>query len=445
MGTRTDEDYGPVMRGRASPFARKPLEIGEAPAERKPPPRRARRIGKVLLALLVVIPLLVVLAGFGMLLYASSQIERQEVAGLAPSRPLTVLVTGTDSREGMTREQQRELNTGSEAVGADLTDTIFLLQASGGRTAMLAFPRDLFVTRCDGSQGRINAASRIGGPGCLVETITDLSGIPISHHLEVNFLGFRDIVDAVGGVEVCLDRPIQDGDAGIDLPAGCQRLEGPDALGYVRVRKIDNDLERIRRQQTFVRALASEILSRDVLTSPTRLFDTTTAVAGAVTADSRLGPFDIGRLAWALRGLADGLDNAHTVPATEAVIGGASVLQVSQPAADGLFDDFRDGDLLAAAEPSEEALMPEDVELVVLNGARVAGLAGQVAEQLRTQGFVIRDVGNADTVDATIVRYPPGQRAAAELLVSESGRPAELVEDAEVSTVTLVLGRDAAG
>jgi LCP family protein required for cell wall assembly len=126
----------------------------------------------------------------------------------------------------------------------------------GGRTALLAFPRDLLVTRCDGSTGRINVAEAIGGPSCLVQTVRELSGIDVQHYLRVTFGGFVDVVDAVGGVELCLEEPIDDRDAGIDLPAGCQVLEGPDALGYVRVRKIDDDLGRIQRQQRFLQALA---------------------------------------------------------------------------------------------------------------------------------------------------------------------------------------------
>ena len=440
--TETDEEFGPVMRGRTSPLAKKPLQQStEAPAG---PSRRGeggRRAAKWVLRVLIAVPLVLVLAGVALLLYASAQIDRQQVNGLQASSPQNILITGTDSREGLTREQQNELTTGSQ--GGNLTDTIFLLQVGGGRTAMLAFPRDLYVTRCDGSRGRINAAVQIGGPGCLVQTITELSGLEISHHLEVNFLGFRDIVDAVGGVEVCLDAPIVDQDSGLDLPAGCQRLDGVEGLGYVRVRKIDNDLQRIKRQQQFVKALASEVLSPAVLANPVRLVETTTTVANAITADTRLGPIDMVRTGWAMRGLANGLDNAYTVPATGAMIGGASVLEISQPAADALFADFDDGALLAAATPAAEALQPGEIEVVVLNGARVAGLAGQVADQLRGQGFVVQSVGNAEAVDTSVIRYPQGERAAAEVLRDRSGRQAELVEDPRTSAVTLVLGREA--
>ena len=440
--TDTDSDFGPVMRGRSSRFGQKPLK-NQPPDDPQPRSRRTgRRILKWLAITLLLVPLIAVLAGVGLLLYASSQIERQDVAGLQPSRPMNILVTGTDSREGMTPEEQRELTTGS--LGGNLTDTIFVLQAGGGRTAMLAFPRDLFVTRCDGSQGRINAAVRIGGPGCLVETITDLSGIEISHHLEVNFLGFRDIVDAVGGVELCLNQPIQDQDSGLDLPGGCQRLGGVDALGYVRVRKIDNDLERIKRQQRFMKALASEILSPAVLTNPNKLVDTTTTVANAITADSRFGPVDLAQTAWALRGLAGGLENAYTVPATDAMIGGASVLEIQQPAANAVFDDFSSGALLESATPAADRPDPSEVEVIVLNAARVQGLAGQVAEQIRAQGFVVEDIGNAEPVDETVIRYPTGSQSAAEVLRDRSGRSADIVEDPTATTVTLVLGRDAA-
>ena len=445
--TEVDSEFGPPMRGRSSPFARRPLEMPAPPLQpgggrRRSTGGRGRRAARRVLGTFTVLLLVVVLSGVGLLLYVSGRIERHEVDGLQGSRPLNILVTGTDSREGLTREQRNELTTGSE--GGNLTDTIFVLQAGGGNASMLAFPRDLYVTRCDGSQGRINAAVAIGGASCLVQTITQTSGIEITHHLQVNFLGFRDIVDAVGGVEICLDQPIVDVQSGLDLPAGCQLLDGVDALGFVRVRKIDNDLQRIKRQQQFVKALADKVLSRDTLTSPSKALGTATTMADAVTADDGFGPFDLARTGWALRGLASGLENTYTVPATDAIVGGASVLQMQQPAAQALFEAFSSGELLEEAQDAAGAPTPEQIQVAVLNGARVAGLAGRVAEQVRAAGFVVREVGNSPQHESTLIRYPPGQRAAAEVLRDASGRAAELVEDPSVSAVALDLGTDAA-
>jgi LCP family protein required for cell wall assembly len=264
--------------------------------------RRRRRPFRALVVVLLIALLAVVALG----LWASSSIPRQEVEGLASSgRPMHVLVTGNDSRADLSREEQNELTVGRDEGGLR-TDTMFVMSIQGSRVAILAFPRDLWVTRCDGSTGRLNVAEEIGGPSCLVTTIRELSGIPIHHHLTVSFGGFRDVVDAVDGVEICLDEPISDRDAGIDLPAGCQTLDGTDALGFVRVRKIDDDLQRIQRQQTFLRALAGEIAAPSTLFNPVRIISLSNEVGGALTADSRLGPIGLARLALGARGLAGG-------------------------------------------------------------------------------------------------------------------------------------------
>lgn len=209
---------------------------------RRPLAVRILRVGLVVLvAVALVAPAAVLLL-----------LPREPVGGLARSGvgsgggPLHVLITGSDSREGLTAEERIALTTGS--AGGERADTIILLTVHGGRAGMLSFPRDLSVERCDGSVGRINGALAIGGPTCLVETVHRVSGIRAHHHVTVTFGGFRDVVDAVGGVELCLDGPIRDRSAGIDLPAGCQVLDGAEALGFVRVRMIDSDLARIQRQ-----------------------------------------------------------------------------------------------------------------------------------------------------------------------------------------------------
>jgi LCP family protein required for cell wall assembly len=383
--------------------------------------------------------LVLALYGLGALFYASSRITREPVDGLASGDVYHVLVTGSDSRENLSRRQQQQLSVG-RATGGVRTDTIFVLSIKGGRAAMLAFPRDLFVARCDGSQGRINAATGIGGQSCLVETVSSASGLPIRHAIQIDFRGFRDVVDAVGGVGVCLDRAIQDRDAGIDLPKGCQTLDGRDALGYVRVRKIDNDLERIKRQQQFLKALAGEIATPSTVLNPIRLYGTAGAVGGALRADEGLSSLDLVRLGLGARGLASGRIASETVPATDAFIGGASVLQITQPQADAVFEQFRTGEIFEQLDGGA-TVAPEDVEVVVLNGAGVTGLAATTAEELRARGFTVNDIGDAPTTETTVVRHPPGQEAQAQTVASQApGGDVAIEADDSVDVVTLVLG-----
>lgn len=375
--------------------------------------------------------------------WASAQIPRTEVEGLAGAgRPMHVLVIGSDSRADLTREEQNELTTGRHEGGIR-TDTIFVMTIRGSRVALLAFPRDLWVGRCDGSTGRINAAQALGGPSCLVATVRELSGIPVQHHVAVSFGGFRDVVDAVDGVEVCLAEPIADRDAGIDLPAGCQNLGGADALGYVRVRKIDDDLRRIQRQQTFLRALAAEIAAPSTLLNPFRVVALGSEVGDAITVDQRLGPIDLARLALGARGLAGGAAVTETVPSTVGTVGPASVLFVDDAAATPLFRSFADGSILDRAGEGGTGVDREEVPVRVLNGAGVGGLAGQIADLLEARRYPIAEIGNTDQRERSVVLHPPAERAGAELVAGDLGGMAR-EESPEVTQVTVLLGRDAA-
>jgi LCP family protein required for cell wall assembly len=416
VAAEVDEGWGPQVHGRG----------------------HRRGVFRWLLIALLLLLLVVVL----LLLWVSSRIPTIEVEGLASaSRPLHVLVVGSDSREGLTDEQRRELSTGG--AEGDRTDTIFIMTVQGGDTALLAFPRDLWVTRCDGSAGRINVAEDIGGASCLVQTVRDVSGIDVQHYVRVTFGGFVDIVDAIGGVELCLEDAINDRDAGIDLPAGCQVLDGPDALGYVRVRKIDDDLGRIQRQQQFIQALARDAAAPSTILNPFRAVPLVNELGGAVATDTRMGPLSLVRLGWGARGLAGGRAIAHTVPGTpDRTSGGADVLRIREAEAEALFASFRDGSVLRGGAPE---LAPEDVRVRVLNGAGIGGLAGRVGDLLEGRGYDVVEFGNADLRDRTTVRYPPGNRPGAELVAGDVPGGAQLDETTEVTTVTLVLGRDAAG
>lgn len=365
--------FGPVQRGRGRRLLRRnPLVEAPPPGrpsvDRPPAERRGisgRRVGLTLLAAVVVLAAAVAGTAAALALYASTQINRIDVDGLGQAAgQMNVLVIGNDSREGLSDEELQAL--GTEAVDGDRTDTIFLLSVSGGRAAMLSFPRDLFVTRCDGSRGRINVAYALGGPTCMAQTVTQLSGIPVTHYAEVNFLGFISLVDAVGGVSMYFDEPFVDRPAGVDLPAGCQRLDGAEAIGYVRARTVDDDLGRIARQQRFLGELADEILRPSTLVNPVRLFRTAGAAGRAVTASRNLGTVDLLRLARAGRGFAGAGLATYTVPASPDSIGGAAVLVPDEAAADALFAQFRDGSILdpppAADAPPADGPVPEPAE-----------------------------------------------------------------------------------
>lgn len=269
---------------------------------------------------------------------------------------VNVLVTGSDSREDLTAEQREELSTGNfEGIR---TDTIMVVQMDPRREgpAILSLPRDLLVERCDGSEGRINEAFQIGestgvgGPTCLVRTIRSLTDIPIHHYMQIDFQGFVDVVEAMGGVRMCLGQPIADEAANIDLPAGCQILNGREALGFVRVRKIDSDLGRISRQQRFLGAVAEQVTSPRTALNPGRTFRLIDTGADAVQGDDGLSIGVMRRIATTFRGATSDAIDMRTVPAVEQAIDGIAYLVPEQEQAERLFAAFR------AAEPAPEGV-----------------------------------------------------------------------------------------
>jgi len=380
------------------------------------------------------------LTGGALLATTASAMRRVEVDGLGSAFPrMNVLVVGSDSRDGLSDEQLLAL--GTEAVEGRRTDSIFLLSARGGSAAMLSFPRDLFVQRCDGTQGRINGAYSSGGPGCLAQTVSELTGISVTHYLEVDFAGFIGLVDAVGGVSIFLDAPLVDVPAGVDLGAGCNRLDGRQAIGFVRARGDGGDLGRIARQQRFLKQLADELASPKTLVDVPGLFAIARSAGAAVTADQGLGPVDLLRLARAGRGLAGGGLATYTVPSTPQTLGGAAVL-VPTDGADAVFSRFADGSILDVPPQSEVGPQPADVEVDVLNAAGVVGLAGRGRDLLVERGFRVGQVENAPPRPDTAVLHAPGFESQALLVAAQLEGVGTELSDAGGSRLALVIGQD---
>jgi LCP family protein required for cell wall assembly len=345
------------------------------------PPRAKRRWPLVLASVLAVVVVIGAAGAFGLWWFdrsldrvpveglsedpaeASDDGDGDEVEAASLDRALYVLVAGSDDRSVLTPEERREFSTG-DAQGAR-TEVLMLLRLDPDleRIDALRFPRDLLVTRCDGSRGRINAAHGIGerefrdGPSCLVSTITRFTGLPIHHVVQVDFRGFVDLVEAVGGVEVYLEEPIRDRRAGIDLPSGCVELDGADALGFVRARQIDNDLERIGRQQQLLAAVLDQVATPSTLADPRR-------VGSLIATAQRSLQLDDGLTAGQLRSLAEagadlGSDDlvSRTVTGETHLSDGSAFLEPDEEYAEMLFEAFARGELPETPEdPSQLAV-----------------------------------------------------------------------------------------
>jgi LCP family protein required for cell wall assembly len=239
-----------------------------------------------------------------------------------PDRPpagrgTTWLLVGSDSRQGLTADQQADLYTGGD-LGNGRTDTILLVHVPGvgsdTPTTLVSIPRDSYVPIPDYGTDKINAAFAVGGAPLLAQTVEQATGMRMDHYAEIGFGGFAAVVDALGGVTMCPSEPISDPLAGIDLPAGCQKLNGKNALGFVRTRATPRaDLDRMVHQREFMSALLHRAASPSVWANTWRWYSVSHAATKALAVDTDDHVWDLAHLGWALRAEA----TAITVPIGE--------------------------------------------------------------------------------------------------------------------------------
>ncbi|MFI9285482.1 LCP family protein [Streptomyces werraensis] len=280
------------------------------PSHASPPgrrrPKKKRRTGRIVLLSLLV--LVLALGGTAYWLYSGLDgnidgVDINEAIGddrpeKLPTSGQNVLILGSDSRAG----DNAELNTGK--IAGARSDTALVMHIPEGRTQAVAvsIPRDTLVTRpeCKDADGStVAGAERVMfnsiysqvGPACVVKTVEKMSGVRMDHYVEIDFAGFKDLVDAIGGVEVTVDQDIHDKSSGLDLTAGTHRLDGTQSLQFVRTRHgigDGSDLGRIGLQQEFMIALLSEIKKQDLLGSPTKTYKIADTLTAALTTDSEL-------------------------------------------------------------------------------------------------------------------------------------------------------------
>lgn len=365
---------------------------------------------------------------------------------------LNVLVVGSDTREGLTEQQLLEL--GTEDDGSSLTDTIMVVQISPARekAVVVSFPRDLRVDYPGEGAVKINSVQARGGPNALVEVVQDFSGLDLDHYVEINMAGFLNLADALGGVEVCLDEPLVDEHAGVDLPAGCQNLDSVDALGFVRSRRVASeqfgaaDFGRIAKQQYYLRQAMSQATDLGTLVNPLKVKRLIDAVGSSVTTDAQLGLTDMYRVANTLKGVTADDVILRTVPGTVQEIDGQSfVVHEAGPTTD-LFAAMREGgELGEAGTEAPSQLEPADVSVLVVNGVGREGLAADVQSYLEDRDFVVADAVNPSDLDPDddfdtalqrlTIRHTPDMAPRAELLLDHLGDlPVDLeeVESGEV-------------
>ncbi len=245
------------------------------------------------------------------------------------SSAVNYLVVGSDTREGLTRAEIKRLRVGGTEVAAGKrSDTMLLIHISKKRdkAAIISIPRDTYslIPEHTNSQGKVipashsklNSAFNWGGAPLLIDTFEQMSGLRIDHYIEVNFVGFVRMVDALGGVEICTKKDIDDPKSHLVLPAGRHILDGVDSLKYVRTRQFDGlgDLGRMKRQQEFAGAMLRKATSAGVLLNPVTMLDFINSALDSVVTDQGLSQGDLLTLGKQLRNLSASNVRTLTIP-----------------------------------------------------------------------------------------------------------------------------------
>ncbi|AWI29124.1 LytR family transcriptional regulator [Streptomyces sp. ICN441] len=403
--------------------------------------------------------------------------------GFSKDGPVNILILGTDKRTGAGNEGYGDKGSSGHA------DTTFLFHVSEDRTnaTALSIPRDLITDIPDcptkqpdgstkiikGSQGvRFNESFGVGGrdPGCTMRTVKQMTGVPVDHFMMADFNAVKTLSTAVGGVEVCLVKPIKDRESKLDLPAGKQRVAGEDALAFVRNRHglgNESDLDRIKQQQQFVASMIRQ-MKEDTLGNPKKMFAVAEAATQALTVDSAIG--DIPKLTAMAQELGK-IDIKHISFATVPVVDntdGATVLldEVKAPQVfsmiqnDVSFTEVKKKE--SAAKDKQAALLEgaradaSEVRVDVYNGSDTPGAAQKTLNWLQVEKGVLKSTNKSNApekTDKTTLQYAPDQADQARKLADLMGLPATALkpgtQDAggagDTAAMVLTLGADFKG
>ncbi len=433
-------------------------------AGKRSTPQHARSRSRVfswVKRVLVVMLILANLTVFGALLmldYVTGKVEAAvprdvevvEELSEAPTEtldPRTFLVIGSDSRENLPEDFGDFGDFGGQR--ADVIMLIQLFPDRGG-AQILSIPRDLEADIEGHGIQKINAAYAYGEAPLMVKTVRDTLGVPIHNYVEVDFVGFASIVDELGGVDLAFPNPARDTKSGLAVEGGTQVLDGKTALAYARSRSYQelrngswvsvdaSDIGRTRRQQQLMLAILAKLKRPSTVTDAGAVID---AIGRHLTMDAGLAEEDMVKLAWAMRGLSAADIEAATLPTVGANRKGQSFQVLDQPAATAMLSAFVAGRPLTSDPPGP-------IRVSVLNGNGQSGIATRWADALRTRGFEVVDVGDADSFDykATSIVTRPDLTEAARTITTALGfgqvSTGALPEGVDV---VVILGTDALG
>jgi LCP family protein required for cell wall assembly len=390
-----------------------------------------------------------------------------------------VLLVGTDGRDRITPEEKKKYRLGG--APCHCTDTIMIVHISEDRqrASVVSLPRDSYAempahtdqtTRKKHAAHpvKLNAAYAEGGPQLTVRTVENMTHVKIDHYLEVDFTSFMRTVDVLGGVEVCTAKPLKDSYTGLNLGVGPHKLNGGQALQYVRSRHADgaSDLGRMQRQQRFLASLISSATSSGVLLNPVRFREVSRTLLSSVRADQGFGADEMVDLAQAMRNFSPSSSEFTTVPIgrmSYPVKGIGSTVKWDPDKSAKLFKALRDDEPLAVHHKARKKKVPvvgvdpQEIRVQVENGTRTAGLGLKADKALRDTGFrttgAPANAADLGTKRTTVLYDPRWDRSAkslgaalpgAELKpVKNQGPVLKVVTGADYKGVTRVRSEDA--
>jgi LCP family protein required for cell wall assembly len=380
---------------------------------------------------------------------SSSDAPKTDIDGAAQN----ILLIGDDHRPAnATAQELAEIGTQQDGGGVN-TDTMMVLHipAGGGKATLISFPRDSWVNIPGFGMNKLNAAFELGtqngggdagGVGLLVKVIQNMTGLTINHFVRVSLLGFYNIAQALGPIQVCLNEAVNDPYSTLVLPAGVSTLDAHQALAFVRQRHglPQGDLDRVIRQQYFLSVEAHKILSAGTLLNPVKLKNVLDAVSSSIQTDPGLNLID---LASELHGLSGSDITSATIPIsgtpTIDVRGTeVSIVQVDTAAMPAFIQSVIGA---PSAYAKAKASPIKDVTVTVLNGSDTDGVAGTSTDTLSSLGFKTKAPGSTTTHPNTTIEYPTGKEGDAKALAAYVPG-AEVTASGSVSGVTLILGSD---
>jgi LCP family protein required for cell wall assembly len=397
--------------------------------------------------------LLFATGAWGLASYVNNAIGRVNAgtAGTPSSGPLNILLAGVDLRSGLTPQQQQALHVG-HVVSAN-SDTMMLIHVSADRSrvTVVSLPRDSWVQIPGHGMNKINAAYGLGGPALMVKTVEANTGLTINDFIQVNFLGFVKVIDALGGVNICLPYAVNDPDSGLDLTAGMHHVDGLTALEYARDRHSFalSDLARIQDQQRLLSSLLSQAISSGTLANPIKLSSFLQAAVAAIKVDQGL---NVTALAGQLRGISPRNVSFMTAPLASTnylTSSGQSAVLWQPTAAQALFRKLKNDNPVAkpARTPhgKSSGLQHSQVPVDVYNGTMIGGLSAGTGADLAQLGFPVTAslTWYSQDMTRTLIEYPPGHQAAAQLV--QGVMPgAALRQVSGLAKIRIVLGIDGA-